>query len=134
MFLPTSTLEETRDHETSWREEKLQKKRHFSNSTLTAPPPPLPPPDCSQSPVFREIVKIEGLPVQTAILISYVPRGRGLDHPRWPPITQSARSRRPKGKIGGRARANDFPRHLLLNVTHIKREMSEQESVHNQHN
>lgn len=90
--------------------------------------------DCSQSPVFREIVKIEGLPVQTAILISYVPRGRGLDHPRWPPITQSARSRRPKGKIGGRARANDFPRHLLLNVTHIKREMSEQESVHNQHN
>ena len=78
------------------REEKLQKKRHFANSTLTAPSPP----DCSQSPIFRKIVKIEGLPAQTAISISYVPRGRGsgliivprplirfVTHPRWPPLT-----------------------------------------------
>ena len=35
------------------------------------------PADSSQFPIFRKIVKIEGLPAQTAILISYVPRGRG---------------------------------------------------------
>ena len=78
---------------------------------------------------FRKIVRIKRLPVRTAILVSYVPRGRALGfkavgggkreqyfslflpnhprplsgfdtHARWLPITQSARSRRSCGKIG----------------------------------
>ena len=78
---------------------------------------------------FRKIVRIKRLPVRTAILVSYVPRGRALGfkavvggkreqyfslflpnhprplsgfdtHARWLPITQSARSRRSYGKIG----------------------------------
>jgi len=32
--------------------------------------------DCLQSPIFRKIVRIERLPVRTAILVWYVPRGR----------------------------------------------------------
>ena len=55
---------------------------------------------------FRKIVRIERLPVQEAILVSYVPRGWALAppkkichslHTRWPTVTQSAQS---YGKIG----------------------------------
>ena len=39
---------------------------------------------CSQALLFRKILKItEPLPVQTAILVSYVPRGRALGLSRW---------------------------------------------------
>ena len=99
------------------------------------PPAPLPP-----SPYFRKIVKFAGLPVQATM------RGRGSglitvprplrrfdSYPRWPPVTQSARSPRSYGKIGASAQANPLPRHLLPKFTYFKREMSELEAVHNQH-
>ena len=58
--------------------------------------------DCSQSSIFRNIAEIERFALRAAILDEIIkpPLSSFNTHPRWLPVTQSARSSQSCGNIG----------------------------------